>query len=526
MLTHLSIFILIGTGLGQASSKRKIISKMEHLLEVISEGRGDLEGLVDSFTEDQMNEMDSILQLKLLSDKKNSESIDEKALKNLDILSHDHLFQAEVAPVTEEDLAVLTKMGLSKSDIEEVTELSKVMTSKEATEVTDIIKNMTDEELIKLSEIPTNELVSYVEGLKLMNNKLVEESNDKTKLNSNLSSSSNPKHFSRRDADPEPEPEPEPEPKPSATPPRYDYGLNGGLYWPHFNRFKRSLRLSLRTSFDLEKSSGVRYNDQQGRNQYGGTGYKDTDYYGERRYSSQGYSSRPRDSYYGDQSYGSSHEHRGRYGAGGEVNFGYGGGSNRRYRRSSEGLQSKDNGSNAFYSKVAEIVRTLKQERSANMDHKQRVFSAKGPASSPLRSRMRRHINMDSIMKLVGINRKTKQEDPELLYMSAVLKGQKHEVSTSEEISSISKMFEEKQKSIVKYPETKTFDNYKHQSNEAEEEPEEQNHDRRKSSTLSQDPENMYEEDKENSPAEYIPSDSYKRAMSRAKLVKLHPVKI
>ena len=523
MLPNLAIILLIGTGLGQLSALKK-------MSEEIAQG-GKMEDLLASLTEEELHEVDELLHDKLLSGKSNS--FDKEAYKNLDILSHDNLFQAGVAPITKEDLEKLAKIGLSKSDIEEITELSKVMISKDSMDMSDIIDNMSDDELLKMTDMSDAALENYVESLKIKNNmKNIPKSEDEAKIYLKSKFSSNPKHFTRRDAEPEPEPEPSP------MAPQHDYGAEGGFYQSYYgsgtqSRGKRSppggFRLRMRTRLGFGKSPNGRYSDH--RHSQHGTGY-DGQYHNSGPYDTQGYRHRSRGSYYGDGggSYGSGHEHRGRYGGGnggGGIRFGYSG-SWHRHRRSLDELQAEnvqmlEEGKVPYkniYNKVAEMVKTTKQERSPS---KQPTFSAPPSSiSSSSRTRPKRHINMDTLMKLVGMNRKV--EHPEVLYMSAVMDGQKHELSTSREISNIAGIFETKQKSSFMHQSKSEGNNHKTRTYEIEKKHELKEHNS-DSSTISQDPEIQYPEHQEiinPPPAEYSPTDSYKLAMSRAKLVKIH----
>jgi len=102
-----------------------------------------------------------------------------------------------LAAIDEKEIQSLVKLGLSESDIEEIVEIAKVM--KVSTEVSRIIESSpSNDDLIEMSEMTSRDL-------KMLENKLT------------ISELAN-KKVSRRDAEPEPEPEAEPEPEPEPYP--------------------------------------------------------------------------------------------------------------------------------------------------------------------------------------------------------------------------------------------------------------------------------------------------------------------
>ena len=138
-----------------------------------------------------------------------------------------------------------------------------------------------------------------------------------------------------------------------------------------------------------------------------------------------------------------------------------------------------------MHSKVVQVVNTLKDEQSST-----KTVPIAASLSHP---RKKRHSNMmDTLMKMVGIKTE-QQEPPAVVYMSAVLDGQKHEVGK-----------------VENRKDSFHHDSF-HQENSL-------HHD-----ALHHDPHlpSDHQEDTPPPPA-YSPSESYKLAMARAKLVRLH----
>ena len=400
-----------------------------------------VDALLASLTKEQIMEIDEILHLRLITHKDTEE---EEDVDHLNILSHEHFSKVDLPPVTSEELAALVKLGLSKADIEEVRELSKVMiTSKETAEISNFIERASDDELMKISDMSLGELKHLVgdkksEPIHLMN--------------------SNPKHFTRRDAEPDPEPEPEPSPREQLAGFYHSYGRKKRSPRPGF-------KLKLRAKLGFGKSNkgrrgGSPQRNQRRRPQHPGRGRE-----------------RGRGGNYGGRgggSYGSRNEHRGSYGV--ELQYGeYG----RRGKRDVE-VDGFD-----MHSKVVQVVNTLKDEQSST-----KTVPIAASLSHP---RKKRHSNMmDTLMKMVGIKTE-QQEPPAVVYMSAVLDGQKHEVGKVEN-----------QKDSFHHGSFHQEDSLHHDA---------LHHDLHLPSDG--------QEDTPPPPA-YSPSESYKLAMARAKLVRLH----
>jgi len=101
------------------------------------------------------------------------------------------------ASLNEKEIQSLSKLGLSESDIEEIVEIAKVM--KIPTEFSIIIEGLSEDESSELSEMTP-------EDLKMLESK------------STMSELLKKKVLNRRDAEPDPEPEAHPEPEPEPYP--------------------------------------------------------------------------------------------------------------------------------------------------------------------------------------------------------------------------------------------------------------------------------------------------------------------
>jgi len=155
------------------------------------------------------------------------------------------------APISGEEFHLLSKMGLSETDIEEIGEILKVM--KVPTEFSQIIEALPEDELNELSEMNFSELQNYV----------------KTKFDfKNEEQEVLSKIFSKRDAEPEPEPapeaEPEPEPEPEAEPNMPDAlppKLLSSLYHPYAVSRMRLIRAM--SGFNLRLPKDQRFGKYQ-----------------------------------------------------------------------------------------------------------------------------------------------------------------------------------------------------------------------------------------------------------------------
>jgi len=314
--------------------------------------------------------------------------------------------------ISKEDIVSLSRLGLSELDIEEVKELSKVI--KVPDELSSMIEGLTDDELENVSEMSPSEIEHFVEEKSL-----------KLKFEHKAAKH---KHVIKREA--EPEPEPEPLPASIKLPPKLLAGFYNTYPAPHL-RGKRSIRGNLRLKLRHKLGFGQerrrrksrrnqRRRDQRPRPQHISF---DLSIDGGRRGGSFG---------------GRRNKHRGQYGGG--------------WRRKRE---------------VGSPVKIRDEvDKSAVL-----------PDSTPflLHSRKRRYVIMDTLMRAIGL--KSEQEKrPDLVYMSAVMDGHKHEVGVVENHEG---------SAAVSHPAT----NYKAAS--------------KVSST-------------------YTPSESYKLALARARMVKMH----
>jgi len=236
-------------------------------------------------------------------------------------------------------------------------------------ELSKLIEETRDDELLKVSEMSPSELESFANNLK--------------------SHKGDNKIVSRRDADPEPEPEPEPEPNES-EPSKF----LSNFYHPYVSHtlgkraafVKPSFRLRLRAKKGFGKGRRRRKNRQKYRRRH-----KQPHFAVDLRFESGARGS-----------YGRRNEHRGRYGDG----F--------RWRRGAESYieekESKVDGAGLADSDGVELVLA--------------------PESSKPNLRRKRHV-MEALMSMIGM-KKEQEEHPEVLYMSATMDGQKHEVSREE----------------------------------------------------------------------------------------------
>jgi len=198
---HLSLFtpILIW---GAVMSRGMLVRKGQ--LKSVKDQKVDALSLSNTFTEKELLRMSELISF--VHKYSNQKAIDYEPVESSSTITstntNTNTFQGKDlnAPISGEEFHLLSKMGLSETDIEEIGEILKVM--KVPSEFSQIIEALREDEINELSEMNFSELQNYV----------------KTKFDFKNEQEDLSKMFSKRDAEPEPEPEPEAEPEPEPEP--------------------------------------------------------------------------------------------------------------------------------------------------------------------------------------------------------------------------------------------------------------------------------------------------------------------
>ena len=365
--------------------------------------------LLNSLTEDEIDQLSEILHLKLLV--KPSEDF---------LKSNPSYFgnvQEEILPKEMKvSIGNLEKNNLLSSDIGETSDITNGENKNEVLYNTDTFDDLSSEEIIKLAKMSVDEFKQYA---KVKLKKVVKRSSldleDGKSKSSYLPSKSNEKlnletkRLFTRDAYPEPEPEPEIEPRPRSFFGQQSSSRSSGLshnsyYFSQTGyRYKRSPEPQPEPEPEPVLEPQTRYQAGHGYSSY----------------------------------QGSSGSSKTRYGYGGYLN---------RYRRDTSRLENNDvevlkEGKVVYetiYNKLTDMVKTTKQnrraKRSASSDNrKQPSYYAPDFPDSPdykTHHRRKRHINMEVLMEVLG--KRKKIEKPELVYMTAKIEPKKKVTSQDE----------------------------------------------------------------------------------------------
>jgi len=324
-----------------------------------------IDTLIGTSTKEEMHGMIEIIEfLKLKNPSVKSTEGDEP--ENLRSFP---VLKDDSASINKKEIDSLAKLGLSESDIEEIVEIAKVM--KVSPELSKIIESSSDDDLIEISDMTPRDL-------KMLESKLT------------LSELANKKVVTRRDADPEPEPEAEPEPEPEPYPepeaepdsPAGPPKLLASYYRPYALSRVRVKRA--KSGFKL-RIKGRKGFGRKGRHRRRNPPRKKPSFQHQQdshMLSVVGRRGVGRE----DRSYGMVGEHKGRYGR--------------------DLWASSDGGEND------EIVNKVEAD--------DRNFAVSNKA------RKKRHI-METVMGMLGME-EDEEEPEEMLYMSAMMDGHKHEV--------------------------------------------------------------------------------------------------
>lgn len=168
---------------------------MQEKKEHTQKGLGEnIDTLIETFTKEEMHGMIEIIEFLKMKNPSFKSTVDDVPANSRSLPVQE---KRPPASIDEKEIQSLVKLGLSESDIEEIVEIAKVM--KVSTELSRIIESSaSNDDLIEMSEMTATDL-------KMLENKLT------------ISELAN-KKLTRRDAEPEPEPEAEPEPEPEPYP--------------------------------------------------------------------------------------------------------------------------------------------------------------------------------------------------------------------------------------------------------------------------------------------------------------------
>jgi len=254
---HLSLFtpILIW---GAVMSRGMLVRKGQ--LKSVKDQKVDALSLSNTFTEKELLRMSELISF--VHKYSNQKAIDYEPVESSSTITstntNTNTFQGKDlnAPISGEEFHLLSKMGLSETDIEEIGEILKVM--KVPSEFSQIIEALREDELNELSEMNFSELQNYVKTKFDFKNEEQEDLSFKNEEQEDFS-----KIFSKRDAEPEPEPvpkaEPEPEPEPEAEPNMPDAlppKLLSSLYHPYAVSRMRLKRAMSGFNLRLPKTQG------------------------------------------------------------------------------------------------------------------------------------------------------------------------------------------------------------------------------------------------------------------------------